>query len=234
MGRPRPTARFRFRALGNPRVVVPVLLALASCTSPELVELRFTGHDVSDPKGHLILQGDKAQGRIRLRAPKDRYELSVPYAEDWRFTTTERVHGSGPLLALQAASSEQGFYVRLTIVESPGHAVDREAYLREEVLKDLKSRVTANGQFDLDRPVLERVDGEPVLDCIQEDYRRVGFFYTRRELADRWFKVYALRQEGAGPLYRIELTAWSEDDDSISKLRPVMRNVAGKGLRIAD
>ena len=214
-------------SVNRARLIFVSLSVLASVSGCHSVGFRFTGQDVSDPEGYLIIRGEREESRILVSSLKYRCSIILPYAEDWVVT-------SGLFHEIRAGSVQNGFWARVDIV-SCERTPDPEAYLRNEVLKEARTRLDGDAKRAIIRnATIERIGGNPVLEYQEDLYGRRRFLANERPFLHQSLIVWGIRVAKGGLVYLIRLATKILDEPQVSEIRAVMRDIAGEKFAITD
>lgn len=149
----------------RPLLILLVIFLQVACAPPQKPTFHFTGQDVVDRSGGLIVIGEPALDRIFVAHYFGEFRVQLPYATDWVFQPV-----SPPLDYLKASSPSQGLHVTIRSYD-PGRdrtgawpPVEPESYLRDEILVNVATGFRRRFGVELDDVRVSNQSARPVLE----------------------------------------------------------------------
>lgn len=185
-------------------VILAIFPCLPSC-QPSW-HLSYRGTDIEDSYHDLRVVGDREHDRVRLSSAWRRFEIPLPYAEDWEIF--DILNGT-----IFAESADLKIMVRVYRTNFPLRREDREAELRETHLRATNPR-------EIDQVTFRQRDSETLLE------------YINTSTTPRWFAVCGNRRLDDPPWnYLITIKVKERPEPAMSTLLERIRDAIARDFR---
>jgi hypothetical protein len=188
-------------------VVLGVLVSAGCGTTSPVV---FSGKDIGYARG-LGIAGRKEQDRVLVVSGEYDFGISLPYAEDWTFDPSPGTPVFGSSRTADMVASVQ--------VGRPGRKVEEEAYLRDELMKNVMKTSESRG-IKVQGAEVRKIGEHPVLEYEVEMPVESGVFRQTH-----WWGV---RQNPAGLVCDLHLSTTCTEKSKRDNLRVAAHSIIGQ------